>query len=134
MEKILLTHPNLINVVDEMQDRCSARISGSTDYKRVLAKARAGEIEKLGIVFEIKGIGALDLVKQIYTINPVLPILAWDCSMHFENIGDYPELLEDHIFFIDSMKLKQDPFFEVFDKFFSEETLTEFDFTISERV
>ena len=130
--KILLTHPNLINIVNKIQENCSTTITGSTNFEEVLAMAKAGEIEKIGIVFEITRINTLDFIKQIYKINPSIPILAWDCTLHFEELEEHPELLEDHIFFIDSARLKTDSFFECFDKFFSK-TLTEFDFTELEK-
>jgi hypothetical protein len=84
--KILLTHPNLIGIVDRVQEKCSAPIIGSSNYQEVLN---------------------------------TLPILAWDCvGLHFDELGDYQELLEDHIFYINSKDLKGDPFFEMFDKFY----------------
>ena len=128
MKKILLTHPDLIGIVDRIQEKSSSIIVGSLNYKEVIAMAEVGCIEKLGIVFEAKGISTLDFIKKIYTIDPVLPVLAWDCSpLYFDELGDYPELLEDHIFYINSKELKGDFFFEIFDKFFSE-NLTSFDF------
>jgi hypothetical protein len=126
---ILLTHPNLISIVDKIQERCSMEITGSTDFKEVLALVQAKQVEKLGIVFEAKGIQTLDLIKKVYTMDPILPVLAWDCSgLYFEGLSDYPELLEDHIFFIKSSEFKEDSFFECFDKFFSG-NLTAFDIT-----
>jgi hypothetical protein len=135
-KKILLTHPNLIEIVDRIQERCSVPIIGSSNYHEVITLTRAGEVEKLGIVFEARGkekedsINTLDLIKKLYAIDSTLPILAWDCStLHFDEVGDYPEILKDHIFYIKSSKLKDDPFFEVFEKFFAE-TLTPFDITV----
>jgi hypothetical protein len=121
MKKILLTHPNLIDIVDKVQEKCSPTIiTGSTDFKEVLALVQAKQVERLSIVFEVTGIQTLDLIKRVYAIDPLLPILAWDCSgLNFEDLGDNPEVLEDHIFFINSSEFKKDPFFECFDKFFS---------------
>jgi hypothetical protein len=117
--KILLTHPNLIGIVDRVQEKCSAPIIGSSNYQEVLNKIAQGEVEKLGIVFEVTGIDSLELIKKVYALDPTLPILAWDCvGLHFDELGDYQELLEDHIFYINSKDLKGDPFFEMFDKFY----------------
>ena len=130
---ILLTHPKLSDIVGKVQERCLVPIIGSTIYKEVLIKVVKGEVEKLGIVFDVVGINVLKLIKLVHEVEPRLPILAWDCPpLSFDEIVDYPELLEEHIFFIDSRYLEGDPFFECFNKFFSG-TLTSFDFTEFEK-
>ena len=130
---ILLTHPKLSGITGKIQERCPVPITGSTSYKDVLIRVIKGDVEKLGIVFDVVGIDILRLISLAHEVEPELPILAWDCPPpSFDKIVDYPELLEDHIFFIDSRYLEGDPFFECFNKFYCG-TLTPFDFVELEK-
>lgn len=133
MKNILFTHPNFLGIVEKIQERfTSPVISATSDYKKVLEMVEKGEVEKLGIVLDHTEISTLDLIQKVYKIDNSIPILVFDCNIDFKDVADYPELLEDNIFCLDSLELKEDSFFDVFEKFFSE-TLTIFDVEILEK-
>jgi hypothetical protein len=118
-KKILLTHPKISDILDVVIKKCSVPIIGSTNFYEVLAIARAKEIEKLGIIYDTKGINPLEIIKRIRMADPTVQILAWDCHTYFEDLADYPELLAEDIFFLDSHKFKSDCFFEIVNDFFT---------------
>ena len=97
---ILLTHPKLSGITGKIQERCPVPITGSTSYKDVLIRVIKGDVEKLGIVFDVVGIDILRLISLAHEVEPELPILAWDCPPpSFDKIVDYPELLEERYLF-----------------------------------
>jgi hypothetical protein len=119
---ILFSHPNFIGIVEKINETCPFVVACS-DYKEVLDLVEKKEIERLCILLDHTEINTLDLIKKVYAIDKTLPILALDCNFSFEQIADYPELLEDNIFCINSSELIDEAVPEVFNDFF-ERTLT----------
>jgi hypothetical protein len=134
MKNILITHPNFVGFANKISKESDSIVIGNSNCEEVLESIKKGDVEKLGIIFETRGMNVLDFIKKAYSIDQTLPILVLNCpSLHFEELADYPELLEDNIFFVDCSDFKDDPFFELLNKFFSE-SLTKFDVEILERV
>jgi hypothetical protein len=116
-KKILLTHPKLSDNIKNVQSTCP-NVIGSTNFEEVYVMVKAGEVEKICIIFDIIGTDPLTAIKKIYTADPTIFVLAWNCpAVGIQDLASFPELLTNRIFYMCHMKV--DYLLDTICKFFS---------------